>query len=210
MADPGNRRPTAEDRSPARRRQARRQALVTGVAVVAVGAVVALVAWTGGGGGAGGVAATGTPPASTPADVRTFEVRSRDHVSGPVAYPQTPPVGGAHDPTWQNCGFYGESVVAERGVHSLEHGAVWITYRPGLAADQIDVLRRLAASQTHILVSAWDGELGSPVVASAWGRQLGLASAGDPALAEFVRSFRTGPQTPEPGAPCTGGRSSPR
>lgn len=183
---------------------------MTGVAVMAVGAVVGLVAWTGGGNDAGGVDDAGAPPSSTPADVRTFEVRSRDHVSGPVDYPQTPPVGGAHNPTWQNCGFYGESIVVERGVHSLEHGAVWVTFRPGLATDQIDVLRRLAASQTHILISSWDGELASPVVASAWGRQLGLASAGDPALAEFVRAFRTGPQTPEPGAPCTGGRSSPR
>ena len=180
------------------------------VFVVALGLVVALVAWTGGGNDAGGVDDRGAPPSNAPANVRTFDVGSRSHVSGPVAYPQTPPVGGDHDPVWQNCGFYADAIAPERGVHSLEHGAVWITYRPGLVADQLEILRRLAASQTHILVSPWDGELGSPVIASAWGRQLALESASDPALAEFVRAFRTGPQTPEPGAPCTGGRSSPR
>ncbi len=176
----------------------------------ALAAVVGLVAWTGGGNDAGGIDDRAAPPSSAPAGVRTFDVASRDHVSGPVAYPQTPPVGGNHDATWQNCGFYAEAIDAERGVHSLEHGAVWITYRPGLAADQIDILRRLATSQSHVLVSAWDGELASPVVASAWGRQLALDSAADPALAAFLRAFRVGPQTPEPGAPCTGGRSTPR
>ena len=175
-----------------------------------MGLVIALVAWTGGGNDSGGVGARPAPPAGAPDDVRTFEVRSREHVSGPVDYPQTPPVGGAHDPTWQTCGFYTEAIVTERGVHSLEHGAVWVTYRRGLAADQVELLRALATGQTHILVSPWDGELPSPLVASAWGRQLGLDSAADPALVEFVRAFRSGPQTPEPGAPCTGGRSTPR
>lgn len=202
-------RPAATPPGPERRWRARREAIGIAVAVAALAVVVALVAWTGGGNDAGGIDDRATPPTSGPAGVRIFEVRSQAHVSGPVDYPETPPVGGAHDPTWQNCGFYSEPVVKERGVHSLEHGAVWVTYRPGLAGDQLDILRRLAGSQSHILVSPWAGELPSPVVASAWGRQLGVDSAADPRLAEFVRAFRTGPQTPEPGAPCTGGRSTP-
>lgn len=203
-------RPRSTPTDQRRRPQARSQAIVLALAAAGLVAVVGLVAWTGGGNAAGGIGARATPAPSAPAGVRTFEVASRSHVSGPVTYPQTPPVGGDHDATWQNCGFYADAIVAERGVHSLEHGAAWITYRPGLAADQLDILRRLAISQSHILVSAWDGELPSPVVASAWGRQVALGSAADPALAEFLRAFRVGPQTPEPGAPCTGGRSTPR
>ncbi|MPZ29305.1 MAG: DUF3105 domain-containing protein, partial [Micromonosporaceae bacterium] len=49
----------------------------------------------------------------------------------------------------------------------------------------------------------------APVVASAWGKQLPLDSADDPRLKEFVRTFAQGPQTPEPGAPCTGGAGEP-
>ena len=79
-------------------------------------------------------------------------------------------------PVWQNCGFYGRPIPNETAVHSLEHGAVWITYRPDLSADQVDMLRRLARSQTFVLVSPFP-ELPSPVVASAWGRQLQLESA---------------------------------
>ena len=88
----------------------------------------------------------------------------------PVSYPQRPPVGGDHSPIWQNCGFYDDPIANENGVHSLEHGVVWITYRPDLSQDQVNALRRLARNERHILVSPFPG-LPAPVVASAWGRQ---------------------------------------
>jgi hypothetical protein len=93
-------------------------------------------------------------------------------------------------------------------VHTVEHGAVWITYSPDLAQDQVSELRELANSRDCILVSPYDG-LDSPVVASAWGKQLSLEGAGDPALNRFVGSYLRGPQTPEPGASCSGGIGTP-
>ena len=35
--------------------------------------------------------------------------------------------------------------------------------------------------------------------------QLALTGADDPRLEAFVKQYRQGPQTPEPGAACTGG-----
>jgi hypothetical protein len=107
---------------------------------------------------------------------------------------------------WQNCGFYGEPIPSERAVHSMEHGAVWITFRPGLDDAGLRRLRDLADS--YVLVSPF-ANLPSPVVASAWGRQLRLDSISDPRLDAFIQAFRQGPQTPEPGARCTGGAGSP-
>jgi hypothetical protein len=140
--------------------------------------------------------------------VQRFTGLSRNHVQGPVQYPQTPPVGGDHAPVWQNCGYYAEAIPTERGVHSMEHGAVWLTYRPDLPATEVAVLRRLAQKQGYVLVSPFPA-LPTPVVASAWGLQLQLPSATDARLAEFVRLYRQGPQTPEPGAACTGGSGTP-
>jgi hypothetical protein len=125
-----------------------------------------------------------------------------------VTYDLVPPVGGNHNPAWQNCGFYSEPIGTEFGVHSLEHGAVWITHRPDLPEDQVDALRDRTA-RSYVLVSPWEGELPAPVVASAWGKQLPLESATDPALAQFVDFFAQGPQTPEPGAACGGGVGNP-
>ena len=148
-------------------------------------------------------------PGKPPEGLRNFEVGPGGmHTEGDVDYAQTPPAGGEHNPVWQNCGFYDEPVTDETAVHSLEHGAVWITYSSDLPQDQVEQLRDLAHSQTYILVSPYP-DLPSPVVASAWGKQLNLKSADDPDLGRFIRAYRQGPQTPEPGAVCTGGVGRP-
>lgn len=141
--------------------------------------------------------------------LQSFSGLSQDHVQTTVDYPQTPPAGGPHAPAWQNCGYYDAPIGSENGVHSLEHGAVWITYRPDLSTEQVEALRALTRSQTYVLVSPFP-ELPSPVVASAWGRQVQLESASDPRLDAFVRAFRQGPQTPEPGAVCNRGVGAPK
>jgi hypothetical protein len=131
---------------------------------------------------------------------------SRDHTEDPVAYTENPPVGGAHFPRWRTCGYYDEAIPEVQGVHSLEHGAVWITYRDNLPGAEQDVLKQLAEDNDFVLVSV-DSDLPAPVVASAWGFQVQLEGARDPRLEQFVNFFAEGPQTPEPGAPCTGGIS---
>lgn len=140
--------------------------------------------------------------------VETFNGLSRNHVTGPVAYPQSPPVGGDHSPVWQNCGFYDTPIGNENAVHSMEHGAVWLAFRPDLPADEVAVLRALARGRSHVLVSPYVG-LTEPVVATAWGKQLRLDDVNDPRLAQFVATYEQGPQTPEPGAPCSGGLGEP-
>ena len=140
-----------------------------------------------------------------PDDVTSYEVGpAGKHTSANVDYDQSPPVGGAHNPVWQNCGFYDKPVRDENAVHSLEHGAVWITYSPDLPKVQVTELQNVAQSQTYILASPYPG-LDSPVVASAWGKQVALDGADDPDLQSFIKAYRLGPQTPEPGAVCTGG-----
>ena len=153
---------------------------------------------------AGGATSTPSPDAGEPEGTKTFTGLEQTHVDTPVNYPQTPPVGGPHNPQWQTCAFYDKPIMVERGVHSMEHGAVWITYSADLPADQIAVLKTLQGSGREVLVSPFAG-LPSPVVASAWGKQLQLESATDPRLAEFVKYFDDGPQTPELDTPCAGG-----
>jgi hypothetical protein len=144
-----------------------------------------------------------------PGEVQTFDVGpANQHTQADVDYEQNPPVGGEHNPVWQNCGYYSEPISDENAVHSLEHGAVWITYSPDLPQDEVELLRDTAEGQTFVLVSPREG-LPSPVVASAWGKQLALESADDPDLEQFIGAYRQGPDTPEPGAACTGGIGQP-
>jgi hypothetical protein len=143
-----------------------------------------------------------------PDEVKTYNVGpAGEHTSSDVDYEQSPPAGGPHNPVWQNCGYYDQPVRDESAVHSLEHGAVWITYSPDLPQDQVTDLQNIAQSRSYILVSPYPG-LDYPVVASAWGKQIALDGAGDPDLESFIKAYRIGPQTPEPGAVCTGGTSA--
>jgi hypothetical protein len=178
----------------------RRTYIIVGlVAAVFVAGFIALVVWD----------AREQTASSPPGEVKTYDVGpGSQHTEGDVDYAQSPPVGGEHNPVWQNCGFYNKPVTDELAVHSLEHGAVWITYSPDLPQDQVDQLRDLAQSQTYVLVSPYP-DLDSPVVASAWGKQVKLEGADDPDLERFVRAYSQGPQTPEPGAACTGGVGEP-
>jgi hypothetical protein len=123
------------------------------------------------------------------------------------AWTESPPVGGYHNNVWQNCGFYDKPVGSGNAVHSLEHGAVWITYKPDLPQDQIDKLKSIAESQDYILVSPYENQ-SSPIVVTAWDNQLQLQSADDKDLARFVHQFkgRAG-EAPEAGAACSGGTS---
>jgi hypothetical protein len=129
------------------------------------------------------------------------------HTEGNVDYQQTPPAGGKHNPVWQNAGFYEEPVRNENAVHTLEHGAVWITYSPSLPQEDKDRIREVVSGQDCVLASPYPG-LPTPVVASAWGKQLRLDSADDPRLEQFVSAYQQGPQSPEV-APCIGGVGSP-
>ena len=135
--------------------------------------------------------------------VQEFDGLSANHVTEPVEYEQSPPVGGDHHPVWLNCGVYDVEVPANHAVHSLEHGAVWVTYDAALPQDQVDALVD-SVPDTYMVVSPVEG-LRAPVVASAWGVQLELDGVQDRRLEEFIRDYRQGPQTPEPGASCTGG-----
>ena len=168
-------------------------------ALVAIVAAVSLAAC----GSDGSKATTGSVPGE-PAGTKTYTGLSRNHVDTKVDYPQTPPVGGPHNPVWQNCQFYDQAIHNETGVHSMEHGAVWITYSPDLPADQVATLQALEPSKGFLLISPYAG-LPAKVVATAWGKQLYLDSVDDPRLAEFVTTFEHGPQTPEAGVVCQGG-----
>ena len=148
---------------------------------------------------------TGEPPEG----VEEFDVGGAgQHTQGTVDYDPLPPVGGEHNPVWQNQGFYDEPVPNERAVHLLEHGAVWITYSPDLSQEEKDELQEIVEGKNCLMASPFaDLPEGTPVVASAWGVQIKLNGVDDPRLDQFITAFRQGPQTPEKGATCTGGTS---
>lgn len=118
-----------------------------------------------------------------------------------------PPTGGTHNPTWQNCGIYIEPVAAEYVVHSMEHGAIWVTYSSDLPADQIAELQDKMRGQNYIILSPYPDQP-SNIVLTAWDVQLQVDSASDERINEFISRYR-GTRGPERGASCSGGVGTP-
>ncbi len=168
--------------------------LAVGVGALVLLALALLLTRGGGGGDLSGVV--------------EYPNQSRDHVNGLVTYEQTPPVGGPHNAAWQNCGIYDQPIASENAVHSLEHGAVWITYDPELSPEDLETLRNHARARPFTLLSPFEN-LPAPIVLSAWGVQLTVEEPDDPRIAAFIRAYRQGPQTPEPGATCAGAIGEP-
>lgn len=131
---------------------------------------------------------------------------ARDHVNGPVDYPdypERPPLGGEHNSLPQQCAVYTEQIPAEHAVHSMEHGAAWVTYDPDLPADQVETLTELVEGDPYRILSPLPGQE-SPVVVTAWGRQIEADSATDDDVERFLDIYANGRQTPEKGAACVG------
>ena len=148
------------------------------------------------------------PIRGVPEGTKEIAVDAPTHVEGKIYDDDEVPAGGAHASIWANCGFYSEPIGAEFVVHSLEHGAVWLTYIADLPASQLDLLRRLAGPSDKVLVSPVEGQQ-SPIIATAWGSQLDLTSADDPRLEQFVAEFGGSLAAPEPGGGCTRGVGNP-
>lgn len=151
----------------------------------------------------GGTTAAGPAP-DGPEGTEVHPAASRNHVQGAVDYDQRPPAGGDHNQVWHNCGFFTEPVPDELAVHSLEHGAVWVAYGSDVPDDELALLEQRAGAEDYLLVTPYAG-LDSPLVLTAWERQLSLDSVGDARFDQFLDAYLQGPTTPEPGAPCDGG-----
>ncbi|MGY1593343.1 DUF3105 domain-containing protein [Geodermatophilus sp. SYSU D00708] len=144
-------------------------------------------------------------PSVTLENTRVAQYAAGQHTAAEVDYAETPPVGGPHDPVWADCtgSVYDVAIRPENAVHSLEHGAVWITYDPALlAADDVTVLATAVRGTYGLMMSPYPG-LGTAVSLQAWNHALRLDDVDDPRLVEFTRLLTGNPEnTPEPGAPC--------
>ncbi|MEH0422703.1 DUF3105 domain-containing protein [Streptomyces sp. B21-083] len=141
--------------------------------------------------------------------VKTWDKKlTQNHVTKTVNYPMEPPVGGDHNQVWMNCNgdVYAKALNNMNAVHSLEHGAVWVTYNSKAAKTDIDALAAKVKKTPYTLMSP-DDKQADPIMLSAWGKQRTVTSAKDPNVDKFFEEFVQGKQTPEPGAACTNGLS---
>jgi len=132
----------------------------------------------------------------------------QQHVQTPQDYAESPPVGGPHDPYWADCTgtVYTVDIRHENAVHSLEHGAVWITYNPDkVSQDDIARLATLVDGVSGRMLSPYAG-LDSAISLQSWNHQLKVNSAGDKRIKQFADLMTFNSEVdnhyPEIGASC--------
>ena len=103
-----------------------------------------------------------------------------------------------------NGNVYTKAVPNENAVHSLEHGAVWVTFNGKATSADVKTLADRITKTRYTLMSP-DSTQSGTITLSAWGHQLSVDKASDPRVDQFLTKYVQGPQTPEPGAACTGG-----
>lgn len=210
-----DRRPTAAERqarlaavrAEQRKKERGRAVWIGSIAGVLVLALVGVSAWV--------IVDAGRDKAAVQAQadadidgVETIDGLTFNHVTTAVDYAQDPPAGGDHNAAWLNCGVYSEPVPNENAVHSLEHGAVWITYDRSLPAEDVATLQAFADSQSYVIVSPYEG-IDTPVAISSWGYQLKVDSVDDERLPVFLQKYLLNPELTEVGAPCSSGVGTP-
>ena len=126
--------------------------------------------------------------------VRTAQYPAQIHVKPDqrVAYDQTPAFGGPHDGIWADCTgvVYDMPVRTENMVHSLEHGAVWLSYNPDkVQGPALEQLKARAEGKPYTMLSPYPG-LDSPVSLQSWGHQLKVDSVDDPRIDQFITALR--------------------
>jgi hypothetical protein len=139
------------------------------------------------------------------AGLETYEYEGGLHVYTSVDYTESPPVGGEHDYEWADCTgtVYDVDIRHENAVHSLEHGAVWITYDPETISDgDLSTLQDLVDGRSGLMLSPYAG-LTSPISLQSWGHQLFLDSATDKRVEQYADFMAFNADfTPELGATC--------
>jgi hypothetical protein len=143
------------------------------------------------------------------AGLQTFDYAAgQQHVTTPVTYTESPPVGGPHDGEWADCTgtVYDVDIRHENAVHSLEHGAVWITYDPArVTGDAVTRLAALVDGEYGRMLSPYAG-LDSPISLQSWNHQLKVESVDDPRIKQFADFLTQNADVeghyPEVGASC--------
>src|SRR3990167_9717236 len=83
--------------------------------------------------------------------------QGRDHIapgSSHNPYNSNPPTSGPHWEKQSDCKVYDEPVTDEASIHSLEHGAVWITYKDKADKELVGQMKSVVEKDpTKVLLS---------------------------------------------------------
>jgi hypothetical protein len=124
---------------------------------------------------------------------QTFESQGQEHIdqgsTEHVAYNSNPPTSGPHWPQPANWGAYPTQLPDEQLVHNLEHGGIWISYKPGsIDQETINKLNDFAKRYTLIIVEPRE-QNETAITLAAWTHLQKLDQYDETAILRFIDAF---------------------
>lgn len=122
-----------------------------------------------------------------------FQAQNRQHITMGATHPDynsNPPTGGWHYDSTAQTGIYDKEFVDEQVVHNLEHGHIWISYRPDLNTDTIEKLAKIAKSYGSKIIMTPRAKNDTLIVLVAWEYLLKLDSFDENQISGFIKAYR--------------------
>lgn len=122
-----------------------------------------------------------------------FRSQGREHINVGVSHPaynSNPPASGWHYDQPARTGVYSQELPDEQIVHNLEHGHVWISYKPDLDQDSINKLIDIAKDYGTKIIITPRSKNDNQIALAAWEYLLTLDSVDEPLIHAFINAHR--------------------
>lgn len=130
--------------------------------------------------------------------VAEFESQGAVHISPGTphdTYNSNPPTSGWHYVNPAGWGVYENQLADETLIHNLEHGGIWISYKPDLPNDQKAKLTEIAKRYRSKVILEPRAQNDAPIALAAWQRLLKLDTADEQRIVEFIANYKNkGPE----------------
>lgn len=129
----------------------------------------------------------------------TIPDQGREHIAPghEHAYNSNPPTSGWHYAADAEWGAYREELADETLIHNLEHGGIWISYKPEISEDVRKKLEGFYEKYGRKIIITPRAKNDSDVALAAWGHldKFSAAEYSDERIERFIKAFRNkGPE----------------
>ena len=143
-------------------------------------------------------------PAPKPQIGQVLSEQSRDHIAqGSKQHPpysSNPPTSGSHWPQPAKCQIYIDEIADEAAIHSLEHGAVWVSYKNKNDKNIVAKLADLVKGNSNKVLLSPRSKNDSAIAVVSWNRLLKLDDFDSRKITDLINNYKN--NSPEPFASC--------
>jgi len=123
--------------------------------------------------------------------VKEFPIEGRNHVpvGTVVDYNTNPPTSGAHLGQAEKWGVYSKEIDDKAGVHNLEHGGIWISYK-NISKKDISVLEEIGKQNSQSTVVSPRSANDDKIVVASWGKMMKLGSVDKALIQKYIDTYK--------------------